>query len=40
MRITEALESKGFRLPLVKGEVELAEKLTAVTRQVAVPCTS
>ncbi|TQE09261.1 hypothetical protein C1H46_005196 [Malus baccata] len=33
MRILEALEGKGFRLPLMKGEVELAEKLTAVTRQ-------
>ncbi|RXH79890.1 hypothetical protein DVH24_041037 [Malus domestica] len=34
MRILEALEGKGFRLPLMKGEVELAEKLAAVTRQV------
>ncbi|KAM0984364.1 hypothetical protein ACFX14_011925 [Malus domestica] len=33
MRILEALEGKGFRLPLMKGEVELAEKLAAVTRQ-------
>ncbi|PKI78320.1 hypothetical protein CRG98_001263 [Punica granatum] len=33
MRIIEALESKGCRLPLVKGEAELAEKLAAVTRQ-------
>ncbi|KAK2969282.1 hypothetical protein RJ640_030823 [Escallonia rubra] len=33
MRIVEALEGKGFRLPLMKGEVELAEKLAAITRQ-------
>ncbi|KAK4762598.1 hypothetical protein SAY86_008366 [Trapa natans] len=33
MRIMEALEGKGFRLPLFKGEAELAEKLTAITRQ-------
>ncbi|OMO60470.1 Nucleoporin Nup54/Nup57/Nup44 [Corchorus capsularis] len=33
MRIVEALESKGCRLPLMKGEVELAEKLAAITRQ-------
>ncbi|KAK6160391.1 hypothetical protein DH2020_003772 [Rehmannia glutinosa] len=33
MRIVEALESKGSRLPLMKGEVELAEKLAAITRQ-------
>ncbi|CAA0832662.1 Nuclear pore complex protein NUP54 [Striga hermonthica] len=33
MRIIEALESKGSRLPLMKGEVELAEKLAGVTRQ-------
>ncbi|KAM1171037.1 hypothetical protein FF1_021459 [Malus domestica] len=33
MRILEALEGKGFRLPLMKGEAELAEKLAAVTRQ-------
>lgn len=38
MRIVEALEGKGFRLPLSKGEVELAEKLAAITRQVGVPC--
>lgn len=37
MRILEALEGKGFRLPLVKGEAELAEKLGAITRQVAIP---
>lgn len=34
MRIVEALEGKGCRLPLMKGEVELAEKLAAVVRQV------
>ncbi|KAK4777821.1 hypothetical protein SAY87_018008 [Trapa incisa] len=33
MRIVEALELKGFGLPLVKGETELAERLTAITRQ-------
>ncbi|XP_009769399.1 nuclear pore complex protein NUP54 [Nicotiana tabacum] len=33
MRILEALEGKGCRLPLMKGEAELAEKLTAITRQ-------
>ncbi|KAK3040837.1 hypothetical protein RJ639_029181 [Escallonia herrerae] len=33
MRVVEALEGKGFRLPLMKGEVELAEKLAAITRQ-------
>lgn len=38
MRIVEALEGKGFRLPLMKGEVELAEKLAAITRQVGVLC--
>lgn len=34
MRIVEALEGKGCRLPLMKGEAELAEKLAAITRQV------
>ncbi|KAK8627523.1 hypothetical protein V6N13_135132 [Hibiscus sabdariffa] len=33
MRIVEALEGKGYRMPLMKGEVELAEKLAAITRQ-------
>ncbi|PWA95225.1 hypothetical protein CTI12_AA018120 [Artemisia annua] len=33
MRILEALEAKGFRLPLNKGEVELAEKLATIIRQ-------
>ncbi|EPS71949.1 hypothetical protein M569_02807, partial [Genlisea aurea] len=33
MRIIEALEGKGTRLPLVKDEVEVAEKLAAITRQ-------
>lgn len=34
----EALEGKGCRLPLMKGEAELAEKLALVTRQVAIFC--
>ncbi|KAL6190568.1 hypothetical protein ACLB2K_036962 [Fragaria x ananassa] len=33
MRILEALEGKGFRLPLMKGEADLVEKLAAITRQ-------
>ncbi|XP_031124050.1 nuclear pore complex protein NUP54 [Ipomoea triloba] len=33
MRIIEALEGKGCRLPLMKGEADLAEKLAAITRQ-------
>ncbi|KAJ8539908.1 hypothetical protein K7X08_026297 [Anisodus acutangulus] len=33
MRILEALEGKGCRLPLMKGEADLAEKLAAITRQ-------
>ncbi|GMH01505.1 hypothetical protein Nepgr_003344 [Nepenthes gracilis] len=33
MRIVEALEGKGCRLPLMKGEVELAEKLATIIRQ-------
>ncbi|XP_057776939.1 nuclear pore complex protein NUP54 [Salvia miltiorrhiza] len=33
MRVVEALDGKGCRLPLMKGEVELAEKLAATTRQ-------
>lgn len=37
MRILEALEAKGFRLPLTIGEVELAEKLVTIIRQVGVP---
>lgn len=36
MRIVEALEAKGYRLPLMKGEVELVEKLAAITRQVGI----
>ena len=36
MRIVEALEGKGCRLPLMKGEVELAEKLASIVRQVYV----
>ncbi|KAG5521857.1 hypothetical protein RHGRI_034176 [Rhododendron griersonianum] len=34
MRIVEALEGKGCRMPLMKGEVELAEKLATITRQI------
>lgn len=37
MRILEALEGKGCRVPLMKGEVELAEKLAAITRQASLP---
>ncbi|XP_022998033.1 nuclear pore complex protein NUP54-like [Cucurbita maxima] len=33
MRIVEALESKGCRVPVMKGEAELAEKLSLITRQ-------
>lgn len=33
MRIVEALESKGCRMPVMKGEAELAEKLALITRQ-------
>ncbi|RAL53361.1 hypothetical protein DM860_007033 [Cuscuta australis] len=33
MRIIEALEGKGCRLPLMKGEAELAERLAVITRQ-------
>ncbi|KAK4354213.1 hypothetical protein RND71_026407 [Anisodus tanguticus] len=33
MRILEALEGKGCRLPLMKGEADLVEKLAAITRQ-------
>ncbi|XP_050205268.1 nuclear pore complex protein NUP54 [Mercurialis annua] len=33
MRIMEALEGKGYRMPLMKGEAELAEKLAGTTRQ-------
>ncbi|XP_038704646.1 nuclear pore complex protein NUP54-like [Tripterygium wilfordii] len=32
-RIVEALENKGCRLPLMKGQVEVAEKLATITRQ-------
>lgn len=35
MRIVEALEGKGFRVPLTKAEVELAEKLATIARQVS-----
>uniref|UniRef100_A0A1J3D6J5 Nuclear pore complex protein NUP54 n=1 Tax=Noccaea caerulescens TaxID=107243 RepID=A0A1J3D6J5_NOCCA len=37
MRIIEGLEGKGFRLPVTKGEAELSEKLTGITRQVKGP---
>jgi len=36
MRIVEALEGKGCRIPLTKGEAELAEKLATITRQVKI----
>lgn len=36
MRIVEALESKGCRMPVMKGEAELAEKLALITRQVGI----
>lgn len=36
MRIVEALEEKGCRIPLTKGEAELAEKLATITRQVEI----
>lgn len=36
MRILEGLEGRGFRLPLTKGEAELAEKLVSFIRQVGV----
>lgn len=38
MRIIEALEGRGCRVPLMKGEAELAEKLAAITRQVGISC--
>eukprot|EP00249_Psilotum_nudum_P009678 c22089_g1_i1 orf=736-2061(-) len=34
MRIVEALEGKGFRLPLTKGETKLGERLRTLSRQV------
>ncbi|URD72768.1 nucleoporin [Musa troglodytarum] len=37
LRIVEALESKGYRMPLMKGEAELAEKLAAIARQLKGP---
>ncbi|KAJ4972996.1 hypothetical protein NE237_006170 [Protea cynaroides] len=37
MRILEALEGKGCRVPLVKSEAELAEKLAALARQLKGP---
>ena len=41
MRIVEALEGKGMRVPLMKSEVELSEKLSSIVRQVGyfrLPC--
>ena len=35
MRIVEALEGKGFRMPLMKDEAELADKLAIILRQVS-----
>ncbi|KAH7670316.1 Nucleoporin Nup54/Nup57/Nup44 protein [Dioscorea alata] len=37
MRIVEALEGKRFRVPLTKAEVELAEKLATIARQLKGP---
>ncbi|KAM0934901.1 putative nucleoporin nucleoporin alpha-helical domain-containing protein [Dioscorea sansibarensis] len=37
MRLVEALEGKGFRVPLTKAEVELAEKLSTIARQLKGP---
>ncbi|XP_073013851.1 nuclear pore complex protein NUP54 [Typha latifolia] len=37
MRIVEALEGKGFRMPLTKDEVELSEKLDAIARRIKGP---
>lgn len=37
MRIVEALESKGFRMPLVKGEAQLAECLRNLLQQLQGP---
>ncbi|PKA61264.1 hypothetical protein AXF42_Ash006161 [Apostasia shenzhenica] len=34
MRIVEALEGRGLRLPVTKGELELADKLDAILKQV------
>ncbi|XP_042461752.1 nuclear pore complex protein NUP54-like [Zingiber officinale] len=39
MRIVEALESKGYRIPLMKGEAELSEKLAAIARRLKGPGT-
>lgn len=36
MRVVEALESKGCRVPIMTGEAELAEKLALITRQVGI----
>eukprot|EP01018_Ginkgo_biloba_P037159 Gb_32959 [translate_table: standard] len=37
MRIVEALEGKGFRMPPTKGEAHLGEKLAALARQLQGP---
>ncbi|ONK58210.1 uncharacterized protein A4U43_C09F9620 [Asparagus officinalis] len=37
MRIVEALEGKGIRVPLMKGEVELLQKLSTIARQLKGP---
>lgn len=37
MRIVEALEGKGFRMPLMKDEAELADKLANILRQLKKP---
>lgn len=37
MRIVEALEGKGVRIPLMKAEFELSEKLSTIARQLKGP---
>lgn len=37
VRIVEALESRGLRMPLMKGEIELAGKLDSILRQIKGP---
>lgn len=35
MRIVEALENRGFRVPLMKEEADLYERLVAIIKQVS-----
>ncbi|KAL0924420.1 hypothetical protein M5K25_005248 [Dendrobium thyrsiflorum] len=37
MRIVEALEGRGLRMPLMKGELDLADKLDSILRQIKGP---